>query len=174
MAKVQHIGKARGSKFTRRCTVCGHEVQSGEAYKRIEKKTGPTSGYSIIFCGEHSPSPSHFLSGREAELAQIIEAFEDTLNNVSEDDEIKDVVESSLEEIEEFASSLRDGADNMEAGFGHATAQSENMSQSADDLDEWRSELESLAESGDDECNEDVVSQLRDMLGGVPDLNVVG
>ena len=176
MARVTYIKAAKKSKFTRNCTTCGHSVQPGESYKRLPKKTGPASGYTLIFCYRHSPRSSHFASGREAELSQIVEGLEDTLKEFADDadtDDIQSAIESSLDEIEEFASSLREGADNMEMGFGHTTTRSEAMSETADELDDWREQLNSVAESGSDE-SQDLIAELQDILAEQPDLNLTG
>ena len=77
MAKINSVKSARASKKARSCTICSHEVEVKESYKYIEKKTGPTTGYTLFFCYEHNPKLSHTMSGRAAEAQQAIESFEE-------------------------------------------------------------------------------------------------
>lgn len=179
VARVKHIKKARASKKNRKCVTCGHSVQPGEAYKRIDKMSGPRSSYTLIFCSEHNPRTSHLLSGRNAELAEIVESIEDSLDGIEENADIESALESAVSDIEEFSSNIRESAENMEMGFGHSTAQTEAMNETANELEEWVSNIESLIEeakyaSESDDDERDFVSEIRDTLGEQPDLNLTG
>ena len=55
MPRINSVQSARASKKERRCATCRHEIQAGETYRYIDKKTGPRSGYRVIFCSSQLP-----------------------------------------------------------------------------------------------------------------------
>ena len=151
MAKVKQITKAGKSTKTRRCTICGHEVQVGESYKFVSKRTGPAGGYRLIFCSDHSPRQSHLLSGRSAQLARIGEDFTDTINALDVDGEnimgeLSDALTSAADEVESMSDEIKDASSSLEEGFGHATAQSEAMAETATELSDWAERIRGNAE----------------------------
>ena len=177
MAKVQHIKRARASKKTRACRICGHVVQAGEPYKKIAKRVGMTSSTIIVFCQEHNPRSSDLLSGRSAELAEIVENIEDGLLLAEQDkDAVQSALESAGDEIESFAESVRESGTNIEEGLGHSTMQSDSMSETADALDEWGRQLTELGEEVEDEDDDerDFAQEARDIMGEQPELNLTG
>lgn len=169
MARVRHIQKAQASTKTRRCRACGHEIQPGEPYKYVDKKTGPRSGHRLIWCQEHSPKPSDLASGRTADLMVMVEGFDATLTVTREIKDNRERMEALsgdldgfIEEIEGFAQEIRDGAESIEDGFGHPTSQSEAMSETADAFDEWaegvrqaQSEIDSRISNADEDEDEE-------------------
>lgn len=182
MAKLHRITKAGISKKTRTCRVCQHQVQPGEGYKYMDRKTGPRSGYRLFFCFVCVPKPSHHASGRTQELMEITEGAEEAVGKVDHSQEgmedlwitIEDVVSS----INSLAEEIRDSANAIEDGFGHETQQSTNMSETADNLETWAGELEGAGERAEDIDNnddaEELISEIQGMLGDVPELELTG
>ena len=172
MAKVQHIKKARASKKPRRCVTCQHEIQVGESYKKVAKRTG-RGGYTLNFCADHHPRPSHLLSGRSAELAEVVESAEGWLERVERgEEELAVALDSIKEDIGNFAADIRESAENMEEGFGHSTAQTEAMSGTADTLEEWAERFGELDEESDD--IESVIEEARELIAEEPTLELTG
>ena len=109
VAKVKFIQKARASRQPRICLRCGHEVAPGESYRRIDKKTGPRSSTTLIFCTEHHPRQSHLLSGRAGELASLTEGLEDSLATGP-----REALEAFCDDMEGFCDSVEEAAQNIE------------------------------------------------------------
>ena len=147
MAKVQTINKARKSTKPRLCKECRHEIQVGETYRKIAKKTGPRSSFTLFFCQDHHPRTSDTLSGRSAELAGITESYSDATVNCGEDKSDIETYKSALSDMAEsvkgLAEEIKESAENMEQGFGHETQQTEAMNETATNLEEWGDNLES-------------------------------
>ena len=178
MARVVTIGKARASKTERRCHACRHIIQPGETYRKVSKKTGPRSGYTLYWCREHKPKASDLASGRTQELMQLTEGLEEDLAQAEGDPEaVKSALESAESIIETFVEEIRGGAESMEEGFGHSTTQTENMAETADNLEVWGQGLTSLAseinvESPDEE--RDYTAEAYEQLSEAPELNLTG
>jgi len=150
MARINHVKRARASKRERRCR-CGQVVQPGEAYKYINKKTGPRSGYMMYFCYRCTPRPSDTMSGRAAQMAQIEEDYYDAVGQAVEIDDLLSAGAATANDIEEFADEIAEAAENMESGFGHSTAQTEIMTETADEIREWAVTLREYAEGWNEE-----------------------
>ena len=179
MARVQRIKKARVSKKRRSCRICGSEVQLGESYKKIEKKTGPRSSQTLIFCHQHEPRPSHSSSGRSSELAEMQEDYEDGMKIAGDDlTDQAEALSAFASGIEELSGSIRESAESIESGFGHSTAQSEAMASTAEELETWAQEMESHAtsvpESDDASEIQDWISEVESLIGNEPPLDLQG
>ena len=185
MARVRHVKLARKSKKTRKCRVCGHEIEPGESYKYVAKKTGPRSSITLTWCAIHSPKPSDLLSGRSAELACITEAFESSLSEIDENTEdqekiklnvstLKSICEDTASAVEDLADDIRESAEAIQDGLGHETSQSENMTNTADELETWRYELSEQGENIDAEDEdldfEDLMENVKEWQNGEPEL----
>ena len=78
--------------------------------------------------------------------ARIAEIQHDGANSILMMDE--DTAESTPSEladrIRDLASEKRESAENVESGFGHPVQLSEELSQQADDLEEWAGQIEMI------------------------------
>lgn len=191
MAKVKQVKSARASTKRRVCRQCQHEVQVGEAYKYIDKKTGPRSGIRLIFCHRHHPRGSDLLSGRAADLARITEDYDDQVNSIEATPgslpQIAEALESAAEEVRRLAGEIRESAEAIQDGFGHSTAQSEAMTNTADELDEWADRMDqhkddvagwSVDEDSTEEQNLEKVQELfgdaDSLMSEEPELQLTG
>ena len=166
MARIKTVKKARASKKPRRCTICQHEVQLGESYKFIEKKTGPRTSLTLTFCDGCNPRPSHLLSGRAAEYQRILEDYQYATKETNE--EMKDALDDLANNIADFASELDESGQAIEDGFGHATSQSEAMRDTATTMKEWAEKLSEHAEA----YPLDWYSEAESLSGEEPDLEL--
>ena len=186
MARVQTVNKARASKRQRKCTLCGHEVQAGESYKYIDKKTGPRSGFTLFFCSQHNPRGSHLASGRESEILGMCEGFEDELGGVNDSEALASAIASFREDLEMFAEEVREAAQSIEEHFDY-TPQSEAMGETADAIEEWAGEFEDLEDQCGEEDQQDededwdeqahfdeLQAEAGDLLSNMPELNFTG
>jgi hypothetical protein len=134
---------------------CKHEtreIKVGESYKWIEP-----SGQRVR--NRHADCPSwqvwEYSSSLSARIAQITN--EDPEGETVEDFEAW--AANKAEEIRGLAEEKRESASNIEEGFGHATYQSEELEQTADDLESWADKLEGVdipayPEPEETECDE--------------------
>lgn len=109
----------------RECDRCHGEIKIGDPYKWIAPKSGPYGGRRRIRCGK-CPAWQiwEYSDSLSARLARIAHDFWDAIG-----------------EIRELAEEKRESAGNIEEGFGHATSQSEELAQIADDLESWADEV---------------------------------
>jgi hypothetical protein len=152
MARVTYVQSARiridketgAPKPLHTCDKCETEIQIGAPYKHMSVKTGPYSSRKLIRCGA---CPDWYVWEYSSSLSARIAEIEHHAREAVATAEDKDAVESALTEaaeaIRELAEEKRDGAQNIEDGFGHPTTQSEELIQQADDLDAWADEIES-------------------------------
>lgn len=195
MPRINHIKRAKASTKQRLCLICGHEVQVGEAYKYIEKRTGFRSGsIRLIYCYQHSPRPSHMASGRTAEFLGLQEGIEEDINSfasklfderggvidhlTSEDiDNLRQIAETAEDNINTLREEIEESVQNIENGFGHSTPNSEAMTETADGLMEWQEKFRTVKDdlSGDSiEEGKDPIEEIRTALEDVPEFNLVG
>ena len=169
MPRIKHIKKARKSSRDRNCRICAHTVQPGESYKFLAKRTGPRSSTKYFYCKDHHPRPSHMLSGRTAELTEMVEGFDDSIN---EGIAIRESLESFNADLESFIDDVQNGASSIEEYFGQ-TEQSSAMDDAAEQLRNWLEELHDIENSlpEDDEIEDGIVSQVQDLISSQPDVN---
>ena len=162
----------------RNCGKCGKEIEVGQPYKHISPRSGPYGGrtmYRCVSCPDwHVWEYSSSLSARTAEISH--DFWNDFNENVLEDtDSVQDLLNSAAERVREIAEEKREGASNIEDGFGHATTQSDELNDVADQLDSWADDIEGAdipdypepEEADCDECDgsgevvNDVFTQLQ-------------
>ena len=163
MAKMTTVQAARASQKVRKCNRCRIEIQVGESYRYVDKKVG-RSGYRLIWCAAHYPKPSDLASGRTAELMAIVEDASEGITTAGNQGEPRDRLESlrdalgdASSDIEGMADEIGGGADNIEEGFGHSTAQSEAMSEARDNLQSWQQTIDDIHDEIETALNESTV-----------------
>lgn len=123
------------------CQIHGGKILPGDAYKHITPKSGPYGGWQR---SRHAEHPSwqvwEYSNSLSARIAQIQDGF--TLDGLESEDDVTDALLNMAEEIRSLAEEKREGAANIEDGFGHSTYQSEELEQVADDLDSWADDVE--------------------------------
>lgn len=121
---------------------CGREIEPGQGYKWIKPKSGPYGGRMMARHAEHpSWNVWDYSSSLSARVAQIEHDHGD-LTGVESVEDAEAVAQEAAEEIRALAEEKREGASNIEEGFGHSTYQSEELEQTADDLDGWADDVE--------------------------------
>ena len=175
MARVIEVKSARAAQKPRACVMCGHEVEVGEPYRYVAKKVG-VGGIKLIFCKDHYPRPSHLASGRAAELAEILEHFED-----ADKDSVPDAIDalSALaDEVQDLADDIEESASNIESAFDYSP-QAEAMQETASELSQWSEQIDGEAEALNDVdddtlLNGDWLDSALAVVEEVPDLNLTG
>lgn len=130
------------------------EIKVGQPYKWIEP-----SGQRVRNRHESCPTWNvwDYSSSLSARIAQIQDGGPD-----DDFDSVEDAqawAEGKAQEIRDLAEEKRESASNIEEGFGHETYQSEELNQTADDLDQWADDIEGVdlpeyPEAEEDECED--------------------
>lgn len=127
------------------CDNCGKTIEVGQPYKHITPKSGPYGGRTRTRCAD-CPTWQvwEYSSSLSARLAQVSYNFSQAMGSGFESaEEVRDALSSAAEEIREIADEKREAAQNIEDGFQHATSQSDELNDIADQLDSWADEVES-------------------------------
>jgi hypothetical protein len=137
------------------CDSCGKEIEVGTPYKHITPKSGPYGGRKRT---RHESCPNwqvwEYSSSMSAELARISYDFFEAVGAAESPDDVTSALSDAAGEVKEIAEQKREGASNIEEGFGHPTSASEELESIAEQLDEWAEEIESADVPEMTECEE--------------------
>jgi hypothetical protein len=126
------------------CTACHQPIEIGTPYKHITPKSGPYGGRRMA---RHEGCPGwqvwDYSSSLSAQLARISYDFNGAIDSAEGPDDVQSALDDAGASIEEIAGQKREGAENIENGYGHPTGQSEELEQMADDLEQWASDVTS-------------------------------
>lgn len=124
------------------CGACHQPIEVGQPYKWLQVK----NTYGGTRMNRHETCPnwqswelSNSISARAQQVAAQFEGFD---GDTMEDAEA--ARDEMVEAIRELESEKREAAENLEEGFGHPTAQSEEITGVADQLDEWANGVEEV------------------------------
>jgi len=127
-----------------KCGKCGCEIKVGDPYKHITPKSGPYGGRTMRRCASCPQwQVWEYSSSLSARVAEISHDFWNEVDNASDADEVQECLNSAAERVREIAEEKREGASNIEDGFGHSTYQSDELNDVADQLDSWADDIES-------------------------------
>jgi adenylate kinase family enzyme len=126
------------------CSACNKPIEIGTPYKHISPKSGPYGGRKMT---RHESCPGwqvwDYSNSLSAQLSRISYDFGNAIDQAESPDDVKEALSDASASIKEIAEQKREGASNIEDGFGHATSQSEELESMADDLENWADEVES-------------------------------
>lgn len=129
-----------------KCGKCGVEIKPGMPYKHISPKSGPYGGRKLYRC---AACPTwqvwEYSSSMAARLAQMEDTCSTEIANALSADDVQSALSAMAEEVRALSEEKREGASNIEEGFGHPTYASEELEQIADDLENWADEIESVS-----------------------------
>lgn len=129
----------------RNCGKCGTEIKVGQPYKHISPRSGPYGGRTMYRCAACPDwNVWEYSSSLSARVAEIGHDFWGDQDNWSSTDDVQESLNSAAERIREIAEEKREGASNIEEGFGHETSQSQELNETADSLDSWADEVEGV------------------------------
>lgn len=149
--RVTTVTKAR--KATReRCLQCGLIIESGQGYRWVKPRYGSRKVLHLTcrtFKGSETVSNDKlstlygYIEDAETELAEL------------DCDDAQSFLDGVAENIREVAEMYNDAASAIEDGFGHSTFASEEMTDNAEQLESFASDVEG---TDFDEWDEDTVS----------------
>lgn len=126
-----------------KCDHCGKEIQIGTPYKHMTPKSGPYGGRTLT---RHAGCPSwqswEYSSALWARIEQIQHDFQTAMEGALDPDAVTDALSDAAQAVRDLSEEKRESADSLEDGFGHSTYQSEELNQTADDLEGWADEIE--------------------------------
>jgi hypothetical protein len=133
------------------CRHDSREIAVGSPYKWIQP-SGQRERNRHADCPTwHVWEYSSSLSARIAQIQHDGPGDDD----VADADTARAWAEAKAEEIRELAEEKRESAANIEDGFGHATYQSEELEETASDLDSWADDLENVELPDPDDVEQD-------------------
>ena len=122
-----------------KCEACQKEIEPGMPYKFVEPKLGPMR----VRCMECPVwQPWDLSSSLAARLEQIQHEYATTVDPEEDEDDVQSKLEDAAYAVREIAEEKRESANNIEEGFQHPTAQSDELNEIADNLDSWADEIE--------------------------------
>lgn len=130
----------------RKCEKCGVEIKVGDPYKHVTPKSGMFGGTTRFRC-EPCPTwqPWELSSSLSARVAQIQHDYEQAMNGAESPEDVETALNDAAEAVKEIAEEKAESASNIMDGFGHETEKSSELSEIAESLHEWASEIESAA-----------------------------
>lgn len=147
MLDITHVKNARQRKDkdgnVKEPYVCdrnsAHVILPGMPYKWVQPDRFNPKRVRCVDCPDwHIWEVKYTLDTR---LAQVAYDFQQLIKQANEPDDVQEALDAAAEAIEEIAGERREGAENIEAGFGHSTTQSEEMAEQADSLEQWAGEI---------------------------------
>jgi hypothetical protein len=127
------------------CGYCRQPIAIGTPYKHISPKSGPYGG-NTLRRHESCPSwqPWDYSNSLAAQISKIQYEFENVIADASDASYVESALSEAAEAAREIAEAKREAAQNIEDGFQHPTAQSEELAELADQLDDWANEIENV------------------------------
>jgi hypothetical protein len=141
-----------------KCDYCGEEIKVGTPYKHVSPKSGPYGGHKKT---RHESCPSwqpwDLSSSWSARVAQVVDGFD--VGDAESPEDVTAMLDDLAGEIEGLADESDEAASNIEDGFGHETAQSQEAAERADQLRDWATEIRDadipdLPEPEEEDCPE--------------------
>jgi hypothetical protein len=126
------------------CQITDGKILPGQAYKHITPKSGPYGGTQKSRHEEHPTWQRwEYNYSLGAQIERIQYDFNEAVSSAESPDDVQSALEEAASEIESLAQEKSDSADNIEEGFGHETSMSEELRQTAEDLEGWAQEIQS-------------------------------
>jgi hypothetical protein len=126
------------------CDYCHEGIAVGESYKHISPRSGPYGGRTLRrHEGHPNWHPWEYSDSLSAQLAQIEHDFSQAVSDAGSGNDVQSALDEAAAAIREIAEAKREAAQNIEDGFQHPTSQSEDLTDIADQLDDWAGEVES-------------------------------
>jgi hypothetical protein len=146
-----------------RCDKCGKTIEVGSPYKHMSPKSGPYGGRRMVRC-QACPDWQvwEYSSSLSARLAQVSNDFWESVSSAESQEDVQMALQDAQSAIEEIAQEKKDGAQNIEDGFGHETSTSQDLMQQGEDLESWANEIGYLDVPNYPEAE----SQTCDVCGG--------
>lgn len=163
ITSVKSAGKRKEGRARYRCYTCREEITEGQAYLW----TQPSRFSARINWHQSCTRPPASAMESNDKRAQAMAAFEDGYDALSSidvsqysdvdelRDELRSIIEVVAEGVRESAGMWRESAENIEDGFGHATYQSDELNERADEYDGIADSVKEISYGLSDDRDED-------------------
>lgn len=148
MARVNVVKKAQ--KAQGKCERCGEEIKAGDSYKWIKPRSHRAARgikrKRCMTCPSWRPSETTSSTALSSVYAAQENASDELALWTPDEgtaDDLRAILQACADGFREGAEAYRESAQNIEDGFGHATAQSEELGEKADTLESSADDLES-------------------------------
>lgn len=133
-----------------RCGKCGKDILPGSPYKWVEVKR-TYGGVRYVRCAA-CPTwrQSELTSSKMAGVYAMQEEFD--VSGCQNADELTEAATEAAQAVRDVAEEYREAATNIEEGFGHPVAASEELNEKADELEAWADEIEGWQPDDAPEC----------------------
>jgi hypothetical protein len=167
MARIHVVKKAR--KAPGNCSVCFKPIEIGTSYKWAAPRAGKFARGHKVKAHDHCQFRPSQLTTSEIKGA-IYDAIETAENDISGWDgesleDLKGILESAAESIKEAADNAREKAENIESGFGHSTATSDELTERADAIESFADEVTSAGDNIDEFDEDATIAEVESELG---------
>ena len=130
-----------------RCDHCGNPIEVGTPYKWIAPRSGPYGGTKRY---RHESCPTWQVWEYSNSLSALIAAAQhdaqEALASANDQGDFESVASDFAAAIQDLADQKNESADNIESGFGHETYVSEDLRDTASNLESWVSDIENFQE----------------------------
>jgi len=126
------------------CDFCKNPIEPGTAYMWVQPRTGPYGGRKRFRHAEHPAWHTWELSDSlSAQLDRIGFEYWKAIDSAESTDDVQSALDEAAGEVRDLAEQKRESAQNIEEGFGHETYISQDLADTAEQLDAWANEIES-------------------------------
>ncbi len=156
--RTTHVKSARKHQGT--CESCGQPIPQGSSYKWVKPRRKAKRKRHV---GCPSWRPSELTTSNQLSIVyggqEVAEAEVAAWDGYDTSD-LRSILETMAEAINEAAEAYRESASNIEDGFGHPTSMSEELVEKAEALESWASDLESWdCPNGDEFEADDAIAE---------------
>lgn len=128
------------------CDYCHEPIAIGTPYKHISPKSGPYGSRKLTRHGGCPTwQPWDYSNSLSARLSKIAHDFDSAVDDASDPGAVESAQSEAADAARELAEEKRESAQSIEEGFQHPTSQSEELNDTADQLDEWANEIEGIS-----------------------------
>ncbi len=154
MARVTTVQAARKAQT---CGRCGMVILPGMSYRWAKPRVHrAAAGRKLVRCMKPTCAfrPSDLTTSKMAGVYAAQENLADAMLGDFSPNDLLNSLQEAAGEVRGVGEEYREGATNIEDGFGHSTEQSQEMTEKADALDEYADALEAVTFDEADEYDE--------------------
>ncbi|KKK54272.1 hypothetical protein LCGC14_3086400 [marine sediment metagenome] len=154
MARVTQVQHARKEN---RCGKCGTPILVGDPYRHASPRAHlATAGIKMVRCIKATCAfkTSDLTTSKMSGVYATQEDLQLAIDGDFTPADVLNSLQEAAEAVRAVGKEYREGATNIEDGFGHETMQSQEMTEKADALDEYADALENVSLDDADEFDE--------------------
>ena len=154
---MARITTVKSSRTPQRCGKCGADLPVGSPYRWAKPRVHKAAaGRKLVRCmyPKCAFRQSDLTTSKMAGVYSAQESLDDAMLGDFSPNDLLNSLQEAAEAVRGVSEEYREGAQNIEDGFGHETSQSEEMAQKAEALEEYATRLEEVTIDNADEYDE--------------------